>query len=393
MERLLSRWTPLRAVLALAALAAVGTGMASLRSDAAADDAAAVARSALPVELLEVRAASGYPVRELHVGRVVSRRTSELGFERSGRLVEVAHDQGDRVEAGSVLARLDTSELRARRRELVAQRGRIEAELRLARSTTSRREQLHATGVLSSQRFDETFYAQEGLESQLAAAVAAIEHVDVQLGLSELRAPFTGVLSDRFADEGTVLQPGAAVLRLIEDGALEVHVGIPPAAGARAEVGSRHVIDVSGIRAEATLHTLLPRVDPETRTVTAIFRLLDPSSGVRHGALARVALESRVDAEGFWVPLAALTEGRRGLWAAYVAVPDAGGLTAERRQVELIHTEADRAFVRGTLFEGDRLVAAGVHRIVPGMPVRAAGASASAHSSASDRPARASRRS
>ncbi len=393
MQRLFSSWTPLRAAFALAALAAVGVGLATRLPDASADGAEADARPALPVELLPVRAVDGYPVRELHVGRVVSRRVSELGFERSGRLVEVAFDQGDGVEVGAVLARLDTSELRARRRELVARRGRSEADLGLARSTTTRREQLHATGVLSSQRFDETVYAQEGLESQLAAAAAAIEHVDVQLALSELRAPFTGVLAARFADEGTVLQPGVPVLRLIEDGALEVHVGVPPAAAARIEPGSRHGIDVDGVRSEGRLDTLLPTVDPDTRTLTAVFELVDPPASVRHGALARVALESRLEAEGFWVPLAALTEGHRGLWAAYVAVPEAGGLVAERRQVELIHTEADRAFVRGTLFDGDRLVAAGVHRIVPGMPVRASRPRASELSSLRDRPARTSDRS
>ena len=54
-----------------------------------------------------------------------------------------------------------------------------------------------------------------------------------------------------------------------------------------------------------------------------------------------------------------------------MAVPEAGGLRAERRQLELIHTEADRAYVRGTLFDGDLVIVAGVHRIVPGMPVRA----------------------
>ncbi len=366
-----SHWSLLRTLLGLAALATLGLGVAELRGDAAAaQEPLSAARPALPVKLVEIRAVDAYPVRELHVGRVVSRRVSELGFERSGRLVEVRYDQGDRVEAGSVLARLDTRELRARRRELGAQRQRIAAELDLARATAERRQQLHRTGFLSTQLLDESTYARDSFESQLAAAEAAIEHVDVQLALSQLRAPFSGVLADRFADEGTVLQPGAPVLRLLEAGALEVHVGVPPGSAARLELGSRHRVEVEGATLDATLHTLLPTVDPDTRTLTAVFRLDAPPASVRHGSLARVALETRVASTGFWVPLEALAEGRRGLWTAYVAVPDAEGWLAERRQVQVIHAEADRAFVSGTLFEGDRVVATGVHRIVPGMRVR-----------------------
>ncbi len=371
MRRRLSRPSLLRglALLIGAAGLAWAAGLPGSRADAR-DDAAPDATPALPVELLELVAASDYPVLERHAGRVVSRRVSELGFERAGRLVSIGHDQGDHVEAGAVLARLDTRELEARRAELVADRRRIEADLSLARSTTQRRERLHETGVLSTQRYDETVYAERSLRSRHAAATAAIERLDVQLALSELRAPFAGVLARRFADEGTVLQPGAPVLQLLEDGALEVHVGVPPRAAAALELGSRHDVEVEGTRTVATLHTLLPTVDPDTRTLTAVFRL-DPGNGAaRHGALARVALQSQVEAAGFWVPLAALAEGRRGLWTTYAVVPEAGALRTERRQVEVIHAEADRAFVRGTLSEGDRIVAAGVHRIVPGMLVR-----------------------
>ncbi len=368
-----SRWNLRRRLVGLCTVGFATAVLAAgaMRGDSSpADGAASLAPAPLPVELVELRASADYPIGELYAGRVVSRRVSELGFERSGRLVHVAYDQGQRVAAGAVLARLDTRELEARRRELVARRQRIAAELALARSTTERRQRLHRTGVLATQRLDETVYAQQSLESQLAAAVAAIEHLDVQLALSELRAPFDGILAERFADEGTVLPPGAAVLRLLEAGALEVHVGVPPASAARLEPGSLYAVEVEGTDVEAVLETLLPTVDPETRTLTAVFRLDEPPAGVRHGALARIRLEGRVEAAGFWVPLASLAEGRRGLWTAYVAVPGGVAFEAERRQIEVIHAEADRAFVRGALYDGDLLVASGVHRIAPGMPVR-----------------------
>ncbi len=355
---------------ALIGLIALGVALRGAASRA--EEPTGAATPALPVELLEIRENAEYAVLRTHAGRVVTRRESALGFERSGLLVEVTHDQGDRVEAGALLARLDTRALRARRRELEAQREGIASELALARATAGRRSELYETGVVSPQNLDESVYARASLESRLLAAAASIEHLDVQLELSELRAPFAGVIAERYADEGTVLQPGAPLLRLLEDGALEVHVGMPQGVASGLEPASRHRIEVGGEEADAVLHTLLPTVDPETRTVTVVFRLESVPAAARHGALARVTLESRVERSGFWLPLTALAEGHRGLWTTYVAASGPNGLTAERRQVEVIHTEADRAFVRGTLFDGDRVVASGAHRIVPGVRVRAA---------------------
>jgi len=353
--------------LVLLGVAALGASASRYETDAP----AVATAPALPVAVLQVHAASAYPVSEQHAGRVVARRVSELGFERSGRLTEVIFDQGERVEAGAVVARLDTRELRARRRELSAQRNRIAAELSLAKATTIRRLQLHDAGHLSNQRLDETAYAEASLAAQAEAATAALEQVDVQLALSELRAPFAGILAQRFADEGTVVQPGASILQLLEDRALEVHVGVPASAVSQLTPGSAYPVEVAGLSVDATLAAILPTIDSDTRTVTAVFQLGDVPVQVRPGALARIVFEQQIEADGFWLPMAALAEGRRGLWSAYVAVPEpVGGFVLEKRQVEVIHAEAARVFVSGTLVDGDRVVAAGVHRLVPGANVR-----------------------
>ena len=60
---------------------------------------------ALLVETILVERAAGYDTRESHAGRVVSRRTSALGFDAPGRVVEVLAQEGDAVDAGQELAR------------------------------------------------------------------------------------------------------------------------------------------------------------------------------------------------------------------------------------------------------------------------------------------------
>ncbi len=64
----------------------------------------------------------------------------------------------------------------------------------------------------------------------------------------------------------------------------------------------------------------------------------------------------------------ALTQGDQGLWGVYVIDDES---VVNRRLVELIHTEANRVYARGTLADGDWVVDSGVHRIVPGQKVLA----------------------
>jgi hypothetical protein len=92
----------------------------------------------------------------------------------------------------------------------------------------------------------------------------------------------------------------------------------------------------------------------------------------------QLELAQWVEEPGVWLPLGALTEGSRGLWSAYALEPSSGSdlETADLarlvpRPLEVLYQEGDRVFVRGPLAAGERLVAAGLHRVVPGQLVRA----------------------
>ncbi len=325
---------------------------------------------ALPVQVQKLARVSEYTITQTHSGRVVNRRASALGFDRAGRIDAVLYDEGDRVAAGQVLARLDARELRSQHRQAAAEVRRIEAELAFAHATTLRRNKLHEADQLAQQQLDEAVYSEDALQAQIEAARAAVENLDVRLDLSEIRASYDGVIDARYVDEGTVVGAGEPILRIVEDLALEVQMGVPPAEAAELEVGSRHTLVIDDHEYPAILQAVLPTVETDTRTVRVIFRLEAGTRQVRAGALARLRVESRVPGEGFWLPLEALAESRRGLWSAYVVTDDESGAHVDRRQVEVIHATANRVFVRGTLRSGEGVVAAGVHRLVPGMRVR-----------------------
>lgn len=380
-------------VAAAIAVAFLGVGWLLLGADPTPSHTTAAVQDGgatiLSVATLTANRANGFDVEESYAGRIVSRRASNLGFERSGLLVEITVDEGAAVRVGDRLARLDIQKLRAQKEERQAElahrlatRKETAARLALAHVTVQRRVKLLKMNNVSRHNYDEAVFDEKALQSLLKANTAAIEQVvaslkslDVDLQLSAIYAPFDGTIVERRVDEGTSVNAGEPVFRLIEDAVKEVRVGIPVQATGALRVGDIYDIEVAGERFDVRLRTLLAILDTDTRTVPAIFEVDDPDRHLRSGQLARLKLRYTVPAEGFWLPLTALIGGRRGLWNAYVLEPAGeknGQMRVKRRELQMLHIEADRAFVRGTLRDGDQVVANGVHRLVPDQRVRLA---------------------
>lgn len=328
---------------------------------------------AIPVVAMTVDVVDRFSVTDRLVGRLISRRRSELGFERGGRLAEVLVDDGARVSAGQLLARLDTRELEAALREQKARLASTRARLELARVTASRQRRLEAQGTLSSQALDESLSNEATLEAQVAAEEAARERTEVALELSRLHAPYDAIVVRRRLDEGSVAGAGASVLSIIEAGVREVQIGAPPEVAAALDPERAYVVENGDLEIEARLTHVLPELDPMTRTQTVVFEIDDLARGVDRladGALVWVRVERTLPGRGTWVPIGALTEGRRGTWTVFAVVEDDEGTSRiERRVVEIVQSGEQRAFVRGTLEDGDRIVADGLHRLIPGFAV------------------------
>ncbi|MEO1569575.1 MAG: efflux RND transporter periplasmic adaptor subunit, partial [Pseudomonadota bacterium] len=118
----------------------------------------------------------------------------------------------------------------------------------------------------------------------------------------------------------------------------------------------------------ATLRASTGVIGSGDRTVSTVFDIAN-AGDVPAGAVVRLGLDRDLDARGAWVPIASLSESTRGLWSVFVAQPGNEGTFAERRLVEIIHSSADRAYVRGALEDGDLIITDGLQRITPGQPV------------------------
>lgn len=333
----------------------------------------------LSVDAVAVTPFARYTVQRNFVGRVEAARVSRLGFELNGMLKKVLVDEGDFVQKGQRVAELDSRRLEARRAELTALHAQAKATLELRKRTFSRVRSLHDNQELkaaSTQRRDEAELGYAVQKAVVKRIKSQIEIIDVDLHKSILFAPYNGKVSRRHIDEGTVVAAGEPILELQESERNEIRVGIDNRTAAGIETGRELEVQIEGRTLRAAVRSILPDLSQATRTVPVILTLEEGAETARHGNLATVSIPYAIETAGFWLPRSALTESARGLWACYVAEPATGksntgsdNYRLQRRELELLHQEEDRVYVRGTLSAGEKVVSGGLHRLAPGQLV------------------------
>jgi len=338
---------------------------------------------ALPVATMALQRQPHYRVSRVYAGRTAPARAAELGFKQGGEIDALQVDLGDSVTAGSLLGELDLASLDAALARAEADVRLAEAsvaarraDVELAAQTEARFRELQTSGHASAQVYDERRLALAASRAQLDVARAALAQAEagrraaqVARREAQLYAPFNAVVQARYVDEGSQVAAGQPVLRLVEAARTEAHVGVPEGLAGSLERDGDYRLRWRGQALSGRLRTVLPEVDGATRTLTAVFDLEAPGERPAPplGSVVELELEQAVAGDGFWLPMTALAEADRGLWGVFVVNDDS---LVERRLVEIVHIEADRAFVRGTLASGDEIVRSGVQRIVPGQAVR-----------------------
>ena len=323
---------------------------------------------ALPVAVITFTTTDAYTRETTFLGLIRAGQRSDLGFEVAGLVQELGVREGSRVAAREQVARLDTGQVEARRDALAADLERVRAELELARLKADRQRDLSETGAVSREALDESRLRATALEAQLKSARAQLTGIELVLSKSTLFAPYNGVIAERFVNEGAVVAAGTPVLRIVASDIREAHVGIAVEQAARLQAGASYPLQLRDRDIEARLRSIRPDIDPVTLTTTAVFDLPSGSVGL-DGEPLTLKLSETVTESGGWLPVSALIEGERGLWNVLRIEGDDKGMTTVREAVEVLHLEGDRAFVRGTLGSGQRVVADGVHRVTPGTPV------------------------
>lgn len=167
---------------------------------------------AVPVLAAEARPAS-LGIERNFTGRIAARRTVDLAFEVAGRLVRLEGREGQELPAGAVLAALDPVPF-----QLALDEARVQAGL--AERSLSRLRSLYVRGAGTEAALEE---AEAAYELRRIAEEAA----ERDLSLATLTAPFDAMIARRLVEEGSLIQPGTAVIRLHDVGEWRVKVSVP----------------------------------------------------------------------------------------------------------------------------------------------------------------------
>jgi RND family efflux transporter MFP subunit len=292
----------------------------------------AVVQRVFPAQTFTLLNASGY---------VVADRKSAVASKLTGRLVYLGVEEGSRVRAGDIIARLESRDTAAAR-ERAAQNVQVarynleQAQAELANATLDyeRKRSLVERGTIARAAFDtaearfRTARASvEALTAAGNAARAALQEAEVQLDYANIRAPFDAVVLTKNADVGDIVTPlaatadaKAAVVTVADMGSLIAEVDVSESNIAQVRVGQPCEIRLDAFpdaRFPGRVHMILPTADRAKASITVkvAFRELDPS--VLPEMSAKVAFLAREPAVGertafTAVPAAAVVSGNGG---------------------------------------------------------------------------------
>ena len=322
------------------------------------------AQSAAPAAIVKVAPAANArlaPTRWVP-GSVVSRDDAKVASAEAGRLDFVA-DVGTRVKVGERLAQLDDQALRLRREEIQSDVARAEAQRALSAVQLERLNKLISSNAIAKTQIDEAKATLEANVQSLAHARAQLHQIDHDIDQADVRAPFAGVVTERFAQRGEYLQVGSTIVHLVDIGHIEARVQAPLAMADKIRAGMEVKVKSAGAESTATVRTVVPVGDERARQ----FELrvgLDPALALV-GSAIEVSLPEDGGTEALTVPRDALVQRENQTYVVRVSRQN----LAERIPVTANNPAGDRIEVRGALAAGDRLVVRGAERLSAGQAV------------------------
>ena len=163
----------------------------------------------------------------------------------------------------------------------------------------------------------------------------------------------------------------------MESDHLEVHVGVAKSLADDLTIGQGLNVEVDGTSVSATVKTKLLTLDSSTQTQKVILTLHETAAlnGIVDSQACRVEFHQTNNSRGFRVPVTAIVNDQQGLWSCFtIEAEGRDKLLARRQSVEVLHFEGDWVFIRGTIENGQQLIANGLQRLTNGQQVELTGA-------------------
>jgi membrane fusion protein, multidrug efflux system len=291
------------------------------------------------------------------VGSLAANEMVEIKAETEGVVEEFNFKEGQRVEKGQLLLKLDESKLAAALAE-------AEANFTLSKANHERAKQLLKDKLISQQEFEQ-------LTAQFEANQAGIELKRRQLKDARIFAPFGGIVSARQISPGQVITRNTTLTWLVDLDPVKVEVKVPERYLRQLKIGQPLEFTVAAFPTEkfrGEVYFISPQIDEGTRTALVKARIPNPEAKLRSGMFASLDLTLQLRDAAIVIPEPALMNNGDNFM---VFIVDNKG-TAQVRPIQVGLRLAGKVEVVKGLKAGEKVVVEGTQKLRPGAPVKLA---------------------
>jgi membrane fusion protein (multidrug efflux system) len=343
-------------VVIIGLVAGGGWWLSHSRSKPVAASGKGAGASTKPVAALKVSAVMVAPEPFLETvvstGTLRAEEGVELQAEINGKIVSIPFTEGSRVRKGDLLVKLNDADLKATLARATSRR-------ELAKRREVRIEQLFKDGIANQDEYDAVL-------NDVAVQEAEIELMQAQIGKTEIRAPFDGVVGLRFVSEGAFVNASSRIATLQRLDHLKVDFSVPERYAGKVGVGSPVSFTVAGGERRFTgmVQATDPRIDASTRTLLVRAICPNPEGRLLPGTFASVEITlSRLE-DAILVPSVAVVPG---VTDRNVFVASEGKVV--RRVVETGTRTETMVQILSGLKVGDVVITSGLQQMRVGLPV------------------------
>lgn len=324
------------------------------------------ADSAVSVQVMTAQYTSAVPTLQL-AGSIEGKTSATISAKLAGKIAAVLVQEGQHVQAGSPLIKLDSAELANAVRNAQAAVSKAQVNLNLATADYNRYAKLYAAGAVSQQQLDEAAAKVELARADLSSAVAGQSDAEQQYGYGVITAPVDGVVANVTATVGQVVAPGGALMMVEDISQVYAVVNIEQKDVGRVQVGQKATITVDAYPDKA-FDGMVDIINPEAGTGNRMFRVkvrIDNADGaLRPGMFAKAQLAVGAPVQVLAMPQAAVVQNQ-GLYYIFILQDN----KAVRRQVEIGDVNGDMIQIKSGLQAGENVIVTNTSQLRDGQNV------------------------
>ena len=242
-------------------------------------------------------------------GDVKTKQNVLIYPEMAGTLERIYVTEGERVSKGQLLAKIDDG-------GLGSQLAQLKTQAELNKTTFERQKRLWEQKIGSEIQFLQA-------KTNYEASQNAVKQLESQLGKSNIRAPFSGIIDDVILDQGTVVSPGpgSEIFRIVNLSDMYIEVDVPESYLGQISKGKEAVVyfPVLGDSVTTKVRETGNFINPSNRSFRAEIPVPNFKGLIKPNLTARVRLNDYTNTEAILIPQSIISENAEGEQYAYVS--------------------------------------------------------------------------